>query len=433
MLLRLTAGMEAALPLITTLRLNGFEAVFVGGAVRDAALGLPVQDIDIATSAKPEQIMLLFPKCIPTGLQHGTVTVMHNGIPYEMTTYRVEAPYNDHRKPQKVHFIQQLDEDLKRRDFTMNAMAIREGGELYDPFGGLTDLSRSFLRCVGNADHRFQEDALRMLRAVRFLGVYALQPAPSLWRSLKRHGSLLRFVAMERVQAELDKMMASQSPVRAFVWLGASGLLAHLKEPLPVELLRKLDLSQGLSQYGKWPDLDAMRQKDERWAAMLISMPISEQNAVLLLSSLRFSSKRKTFIVSIIQLQRTMRSARETGDADVIFRAWMEGVLQFGTAYAAHWLMVAQTLDPARGSITKEQAAELRNAIEAMPVKSLKELAVTGHDLQEVFCRPAGPWLSAMLKRLLHAAAVKLVANQKDKLLAQAMIWNEEDNKHESI
>ncbi|MCR2802980.1 CCA tRNA nucleotidyltransferase [Paenibacillus soyae] len=436
MLLRLTDEMKEALPIIEALRQSGHEAVFVGGAVRDAVLGLPIHDVDIATSALPEHTMALFPKCIPTGLQHGTVTVMQKGVPYEVTTYRVESQYEGHRKPKEVVFVQRLDEDLLRRDFTMNAMAIQMSGELYDPYQGERDLREKRLRCVGDAGARFQEDALRMVRAVRFLSAYELAPAMSVWRGLKKHGALLRHVAMERVQAELDKMLGSRSPGRACIWLASSGLLAFWKEPLPEKILNQVNEALRKARAGSesaMPDFSLLANVDERWAALLLAISCGGSEANDILSALRFSNKRSTFILQLIACQEKMESAGHLSDHDSIQlkRSWTEAVLRFGEQTARHWLTVAGSLPETRGSLPKSTAIYLESVLDEMPVKALKKLAAGGSDLQKHLGLPPGPWLSGMLNRLLLAVALGEAANEKDKLLALAKIWSEEDQSHE--
>lgn len=423
MKLRLTAEMQAARPIIETLQAGGYEAVFVGGAVRDAVLGLPVHDIDIATSALPEQTMSLFEKSIPTGLQHGTVTVIHNGITYEITTYRMETEYEDYRKPKGVVFIDRLDEDLLRRDFTMNAMAIRGSGELYDPYGGLADLKRNILRCVGDADLRFQEDALRMVRAVRFLGSYSLKPAPSAWRSLKRHSALLRHIAMERVQAELDKMIGCKTPERALAWLGASGLLHQLKEPLDDGLLSRLSAPA--------PKLAISRldHPDERWASVFIALKCRPVEAKAFMTSLRFPNKRNALIAAIMQLHEWMNAAAEGSKYNSEpQQQWIKGVLRFGEATARHYLAVAQSFEDGNsGRLSEQAASSLSDVMNGMPAKSLKELAVGGSELQRALKRKAGPWISVMLNKLLQAVATGELPNTKDKLLEHAKLWSKEE------
>ena len=154
--------------IIKTLEDAGFEARYVGGCVRDTLLRRPIHDWDIASQALPEDVMRLFPHCVPTGIRHGTVTVLLGGVSAEVTTYRCDGAYHDGRHPDGVRFVRSLADDLARRDFTINAMAMDEAGVVTDLFGGRDDLARRMIRCVGDPETRFREDALRMLRAYRF-------------------------------------------------------------------------------------------------------------------------------------------------------------------------------------------------------------------------------------------------------------------------
>ena len=169
----MTTSLEAvrAMKSFVVLEKRGHEAVFVGGAVRDYVLGKPAKDIDIATSAEPDEVKAVFPIYGGCGIAHGTVLVILSGEPIEVTTYRTEGQYTDHRRPDEVHFVKSLRDDLLRRDFTMNALAMTKDGELIDLFGGEADLDGQLIRAVGNPEDRFREDALRMLRAVRFSSV----------------------------------------------------------------------------------------------------------------------------------------------------------------------------------------------------------------------------------------------------------------------
>ncbi|WP_394297943.1 CCA tRNA nucleotidyltransferase, partial [Gordoniibacillus kamchatkensis] len=215
--------------MLRTLTEAGYEAYFVGGCVRDRLLGVPVKDMDIATSALPAQVMSLFVRTVPTGLQHGTVTVILEGHTFEVTTFRTESGYVDYRRPQTVEYVTSLEEDLRRRDFTMNAMAMDAEGNVCDPFGGREDLARGVLRCVGEAEQRFGEDALRMLRCIRFAAAYGLEVEAGTWAALREQAPLLRHIAMERCRAELERMVEGPAPVRALRLLADSGLWRHFK------------------------------------------------------------------------------------------------------------------------------------------------------------------------------------------------------------
>ena len=195
--------------MIDRLRSRGFEAYAVGGCVRDSLLGLAPHDWDICTSAQPEQIKACFSDCETNdiGITHGTVMVMMHHRPYEITTYRIDGDYKDNRHPQSVSFTRSLHEDLARRDFTINAMAYDVNDGLIDVFGGISDLNNRLVRCVGDPDKRFQEDALRILRAMRFASCYNFCIEKDTAAAIRRNASLLHNIAIERVTAEFTKLL----------------------------------------------------------------------------------------------------------------------------------------------------------------------------------------------------------------------------------
>lgn len=203
---------EKAKYVIGTLEAAGFEAYAVGGCVRDSVLGRKPQDWDITTSARPEQVKALFSRTIDTGLQHGTVTVLQDREGFEVTTYRVDGEYEDGRHPKEVFFTPNLEEDLKRRDFTINAMAYNERTGLVDIFGGLEDIRAGVVRCVGCPRERFREDALRMLRAIRFSAQLGYEIAPDTGEAVRELAPALQKISAERIQAELVKLMVSPHP-----------------------------------------------------------------------------------------------------------------------------------------------------------------------------------------------------------------------------
>ena len=198
--------------IISTIEANGFEAYAVGGCVRDSILGRIPDDWDITTSASPQQVKALFRHTIDTGIQHGTVTVMLGREGFEVTTYRIDGEYEDSRHPKEVTFTSNLREDLKRRDFTINAMAYNNRTGLVDAFGGLEDMERKLIRCVGESQERFEEDALRMMRAVRFsaqLG-YAIEEGTE--QAIRKMAGNLGHISAERIQTELVKLLVSPHP-----------------------------------------------------------------------------------------------------------------------------------------------------------------------------------------------------------------------------
>ena len=200
---------------LRALEAAGHRAYAVGGCVRDLLRGEMPDDYDITTSARPEEVMALFAgHCIPTGLQHGTVTVRENHCSFEVTTFRADGVYTDNRHPSEVFFSQTLEEDLQRRDFTINAMAMDLRGEVADLYGGREDLQNGILRCVGDADTRFGEDALRMMRALRFAAVLGFTIAEETARSIRKNRDLLRNIAVERILVEMNKLLTGRDALR---------------------------------------------------------------------------------------------------------------------------------------------------------------------------------------------------------------------------
>lgn len=203
---------EKAEYIIQTIQNAGFEAYVVGGCVRDSILGRRPEDWDITTSATPQQVKALFPRTIDTGIQHGTVTVMLDKEGYEVTTYRIDGKYEDNRHPKEVTFTPNLTEDLRRRDFTINAMAYNNETGLVDVFGGLEDIERKMIRCVGNARERFGEDALRIMRAVRFSAQLGYAIEEETCEAIRELAPTLEVISAERIRVELEKLLVSPHP-----------------------------------------------------------------------------------------------------------------------------------------------------------------------------------------------------------------------------
>ncbi len=203
---------EKARQIVDCLIEHGFEAYIVGGCVRDFVLGKEPKDWDITTSATPYQVKSLFPRTIDTGIEHGTVTVMCGKEGYEVTTYRIDGKYEDHRRPTEVTFTASLTEDLKRRDFTINAMAYNDKEGIIDQFNGIEDLKNGVIRCVGNPGERFDEDALRILRAVRFSAQLGFAIEDNTRKAIILQSFFLKDISAERIQVELTKLLVSNYP-----------------------------------------------------------------------------------------------------------------------------------------------------------------------------------------------------------------------------
>lgn len=230
---------------------HGFEAFAVGGCVRDSIRGVTPNDWDICTSALPEKVEEIFADLhvIETGLQHGTVTVMIDHVGYEITTYRTEGTYSDRRKPDYVEFVTDLREDVRRRDFTVNAMAYSESTGLRDFFGGVDDLERGIIRCVGDADERFNEDALRILRAMRFAAVFDFEIEESTAAAMHKNAHLLEYISKERIAAELLKLVCGK---------GAAKLLDEFRDIVAL-ILPELEPCFDFEHRSKFHDSDVWR------------------------------------------------------------------------------------------------------------------------------------------------------------------------------
>lgn len=250
----------------------GHRAVLAGGCVRDSLLGRRPSDWDIASSASPEEVLALFPRCVPTGIKHGTVTVLSGGGSVEVTAFRAEGGYSDHRRPDSVSFGCPLEADLARRDLTVNAMAMDAAGEITDPFGGRDDLRRRLLRCVGEPERRFDEDALRMLRTVRFSAQLGFEIEPRTLEAIRALAHLASGLSAERVRDELLKTLRSPAP--GLVWqLVDLGLLGACLAPgdasAPREALDVLPIYARLAHFCRGLELAGYIMSTDRFLAAL--------------------------------------------------------------------------------------------------------------------------------------------------------------------
>lgn len=250
----------------------GHRAVLAGGCVRDSLLGRRPSDWDIASSASPEEVLALFPRCVPTGIKHGTVTVLSGGGSVEVTAFRAEGGYSDHRRPDSVSFGCPLEADLARRDLTVNAMAMDAAGEITDPFGGRDDLRRRLLRCVGEPERRFDEDALRMLRTVRFSAQLGFDIEPRTLEAIRALAHLASGLSAERVRDELLKTLRSPAP--GLVWqLVDLGLLGACLAPgdasAPREALDVLPIYARLAHFCRDLELGGYIMSTDRFLAAL--------------------------------------------------------------------------------------------------------------------------------------------------------------------
>ena len=352
--------MEAVRPekIVKGLCAAGFPAYYVGGCVRDRLLGRPVHDWDVTTAALPEEVMALFEHCVPTGIRHGTVTVFLDGAQAEVTTFRTEGVYLDGRHPSEVRFVRTLAEDLSRRDFTINAMAMDADGNVTDLFGGRDDLARRCIRCVGDPEKRFREDALRMLRAYRFsaqLG-FALDAATA--GAVERCAPLAAALSMERIRDEMEKTLLSPRPP-VLRTMADAGLL----KAAGIDALPELDW---LAELPAEPSV--------RWAGLKVLYPALEP------SQLRLPSR----LCSLIG--RAASAYCPQLDRITLKRA----VAENGTEAAE----IAAAL--------AGEGALLSEILASGECVTLGQLAVSGSDLSWLRGREVGQMLHALLAHVLR-------------------------------
>lgn len=413
---------EAAAKVINRLTEHGHEAYWVGGCVRDELMGRPVHDMDITTSALPQEVVELFERTVPTGLQHGTVTVLEGGFGYEVTTYRTESGYADHRRPEQVVFVRDVKEDLRRRDFTINAICCGADGVLTDPYGGAEDVTRRIVRCVGDAEERFEEDALRMLRCVRFASVLDFSVAKNTWRGLLRQRDKLAHIAVERLRAELERIALGPHPLRGLGMLARSGLLPRGKAPFP---WTASDLAAAAALTGGIGELESAHL---RWALLLHALGASADEADTLLRAWTFPGATRTVVARVLRVREAWTAALAAapegnpGAGEALRRHWIAAVLAQGSAAAEGWLALLESLPAAAGS---GFPATARHWMAQMPVFTLGGLAVNGGDLAGALNKRPGPWMGTLLQHLLQAAAAGDLPNTKEDLLQEVQRMSE--------
>ena len=391
---------EAAKMIIDQLNTNGFEAYVVGGCVRDSLLGRTPEDWDITTSAKPEQIKEIFKRTVDTGIQHGTVTVLVEHEGYEVTTYRIDGEYEDGRHPKSVEFTGNLSEDLKRRDFTINAMAYSDREGLVDAFGGVKDLQNRTIRCVGNAMDRFTEDALRILRAIRFSAQLGFELEEETRAAIAVIAPNMAKVSKERIQVELTKLLLSDNPGK-LLCVYENGIGAYISDHFEEAGKRILEAEKlaGLSP-----------KKHLRWSGFLKEE--EPQNVVLILKELKMDNETIHQTKTLVSLWKT-----EIPEDKAAIRQVMSCVSQ--ELYQD--LLCFQELfcpGPYRTRLHVIQGYS-REILSDGDCIRLKDMAVSGRELMEAGMKP-GPQMGQVLDHLFQLVLKRPECNNREYLLKSA-------------
>lgn len=402
---------EGALRIAQRLSESGHGAWVVGGCVRDLLRGVPVSDWDLATSARPEVVQKLFRRTIPTGLQHGTVTVLEEGVGYEVTTLRGEGAYSDGRRPDSVAFVGTIEEDLGRRDFTVNAIAFDPLSlAVIDPWGGVADLEARVLRAVRDPMERFAEDGLRVLRAARFVATLNMTLDPATEAAIAPNLAVFSRVSRERVRDEWEKAFTkAERPSLAFAVMRRTGMLGWsapplhaLDEPTFERALRRIDRAPK----GFLPRLAALCLELTDEAAL---------DAWLL--ELRASTRDREDVVHLV---REVRRVPPPDAPDLVLRAWMRAVGRSSLRRVLDLLRVdAETRGRAPDELDALTARVDREAASTLPL-ALSELALTGKDLLSELGLSPGRHIGEILKQLYEHTASAPEDNRRDELLRRA-------------
>ena len=384
---KLPSEFQEALPILEKIRKAGYEAYFVGGSVRDAILGRPIHDVDIASSSYPEETKAIFERTIDVGIEHGTVLVLENHQEYEITTFRTEDVYVDFRRPSAVNFVRSLEEDLKRRDFTVNAFALSEEGEIIDLFKGLEDLENRILRAVGVATERFNEDALRIMRGFRFQASLGFDLEEETFKAMTDCAPLLEKISVERVFIELDKLLLAP------YWRkGLEGVIAsHSYQYLPL-------LHNSRSSLEKLFQLKMdynFTSSEQAWAALLLTLDENKVSA--------FFKKWKT----------SRDFAKKVEQLVEIYRLREKALLNRRDVYRydRNLLLSAEELRQAHGLSVDFQVIE--ELYDSLAIHDKHEMVVNGGMLMKEYGLKPGPGLGQVLSAIEWAIVDGELENDK--------------------
>ena len=353
----------------------GYEAYFVGGCVRDYLLNDEFSDIDITTNALPDEVKQIFRKSIDTGIQHGTVTILVNGDNFEVTTFRTEDDYIDHRTPEKVEFVSDLKKDLDRRDFTINAMALDSNGKLYDYHCGERDLRNKVIKTVNNPNERFFEDALRMLRAFRFSSKLGFEIEENTLKAIKNNAELIKFVSIERIVNEFRKLLTGRGNKRSLELLLDSNLNNYI--PFLDEISKIIDFSnytfcQSLYILSKINDISFEKLKE-----------------------LKLSNKE---IKQIKIYEKINEEFSSNVPLEIILYNYDVNDVSFIASYSNY--------------CDNEDIERIK-----LPIKSFNDIAITSMEIISIIDKPTGPWIKEIIKKLEEDIILFKIDNTKKDIL----------------
>lgn len=385
---------EQAKPLLEQLEHHGYQAYYVGGCVRDYLMERPIHDIDITTSATPDEVEVLFDKTIPVGKEHGTINVVYQGENYEITTFRAEAEYTDHRRPSEVYFVRELYEDVKRRDFTMNALAMDTDYQLHDYFNGRTDIHHKLIRTVGEAQERFDEDALRILRGLRFQAQLGFDIEQATYTAMKANCSSLEYLSVERVVVELRKLLSGDEASRGY--RNMVGMKAFNYLP-----------------YFNHYDMDKMQVVEPLAFTTFLAILNVQQPLEIPLAHLKISNDEKKEVAKLTAMIQALPSL--TTKKQLRTYIYDYGAKEAKMCFLLQESLIANDIAAASPLIFNMQTIE--EIAQQLPIRQRNELDVTGKDLMSHTELKGGKWVKHALRELELAVVNEQVINQHKALL----------------
>ncbi len=385
---------EQARPILEQIQDNGFEAYYVGGSVRDYVMGRNIHDIDITTSATPDEIESIFSHTIPVGKEHGTINVVFNDENYEATTFRAEEDYVDHRRPSGVTFVRDLYEDLQRRDFTMNAIAMDTAYKLYDYFDGQQDINNRIIRTVGIAEERFQEDALRMIRCLRFQSQLSFDIAMETFEAMRTQMADIKFLSIERIVIELTKLMRGINVEESF------NHLKSLKAFNYMPYFEQLDMNQ----------INVTEPIDLELLIAIVSVKFDINYS---LKPLKLSNRQVKDINQYIQIMNALPSIITKEQLKMFVYDYDTNLIK--NVMVAADVLKANDIQGHEPLIVNLQTID--ETLHRLPMHNRKDMMVNGGVLMAHLKAKSGPWLKDVLRQIEIAIVTGKVSNEETEIL----------------
>ncbi|MFC4022963.1 CCA tRNA nucleotidyltransferase [Oceanobacillus longus] len=386
-----------AKPVLEHIEKHNHQAYFVGGCVRDLLLNRPLGDIDIATSASPEYIQEIFPKVIPVGIEHGTVIVRYEKESYEVTTFRMDGNYSDKRHPDTVQFIDKIDKDLERRDFTINALAMNLRGDMIDLFGGKEDIQKEIIRTVGNGYERFTEDPLRIIRALRFSSQLGFTIHPETLDDIKLVRHEIKSLAMERITNEFTKLFAG-----TYITTG-------------IQYVKNLEIGKFLPVFSDFPDIinliPSTMKPLKSFGEVITLLHLLKPEVTINHWVTKWKCSNKTKFEASQLLEAYKHYTVNGLDNMLVYRLRPE--------FYAGFVRLVHILEDT--SVSMQQMVMIENKLE---IYQKSDLAINGHDLIELFPeRKKGPWLNHVINQIEQEVVTGKLMNNKN-VIKDWVKWN---------